>query len=178
MGTTPRKRSKILTLLQYSVKSQREIAKLCSVNQSTVSRVKKHYIATGTLSSLRQGKCGRKRKTSERDDRYLMLESIKNPKKISEQLMNDLATHDIHVCSSTVRRKLIAVRRFAKKPSEKPLLTDVMKKKRLLWAKEYKKWTKEQWRRVRQNVFIKFTASLYIIFVYHTIFKLKRLNNS
>ena len=93
MDTTPRKRSKVLTLLQYSDKSQREIAKLCSVNQSTVSRVKKHYIATGSLSPLRQGKCGRKRKTSERDDRYLMLESIKNPKKTSDQLMNDLATH-------------------------------------------------------------------------------------
>ena len=89
--------------------------------------------------------------------------------------MNDLATHDIHVCSSFVRRKLIAVG-FARKPSKKPLLTDVMKKKRLLWAKEYKKWTKEQWRRVRQNVFIKFTAILFIIFVYHTIFKLKVLN--
>ena len=101
-----------------------------------------------------------------------MLESIKNPKKTSDQLMNDIATHDIHVWSSTVRRKLIAVRRFARKP----LLTDVIKKKRLLWAKEYKKWTKEQWRRVRQNVFIKFTAILFIIFVYHTIFKLKVLN--
>ena len=42
MDTTPRKRFKILTLLQYSDKSQREIAKLYSVNQSTVSRVKKH----------------------------------------------------------------------------------------------------------------------------------------
>ena len=80
MDTTPRKRSKILTLLQYSDKSQRETAKLCSVNQSTVSRVNEHYIATGSLSPLRQGKCARKRKTSERDDRYLILESIKNPK--------------------------------------------------------------------------------------------------
>ena len=105
-----------------------------------------------------------------------MLESIKNPKKTSDQLMNDLATHDIHVCSSTVQRKLIAVRRFARKPSKKPLLTDVMKKKHLLWPKEYKKWTKEQWGRVRQNVFIKFTAILFIIFVYHSIFKLKVLN--
>ena len=103
-----------------------------------------------------------------------MLERIKNPKKTSDQLMNDLATPDVHVCSSTVRRKLIAVRRFARKPSKKPLLTDVMKKKRLLCAKEYKKWTKEQ--RVRQNVFTKFTAILFIIFVYHTIFKLKVLN--
>ena len=30
MDTTPRKRSKILTLLQYSDKFQREITKLCS----------------------------------------------------------------------------------------------------------------------------------------------------
>ena len=68
MDATPRKRSKILTLLQYSDKSQQEIATLSLVNQSTVSRVKKHYISTGSLSSLRQGKCGRKRKTSVRDD--------------------------------------------------------------------------------------------------------------
>ena len=58
MDTKPRKKSKMLSLLQYSDNSQREIATLCSVNQSTVSRIKKHYFATGSLTPLRQGKCG------------------------------------------------------------------------------------------------------------------------
>ena len=91
--------------------------------------------------------------------------SIKNPKKTSNQLMNDLATHDTHVCLGTVQRRLIAVRRFVRKPSKKLLLTDLMKKKHLLWAKEYKKWAKEKWRRVRQNLIVKFTAILFIIFM-------------
>ena len=58
MDNKPRKKSKILTLLEFSNKFQQEIATLCKVNQSSVSWIRKQYITTGSLSPLRKGKCG------------------------------------------------------------------------------------------------------------------------
>lgn len=154
MDTTPRKRSKILTLLEHSGKSQREIAKLCKVNQSTVSRLRRLYTETGSLSPTRRGRCGRRRKTTVRDDRFLMKQSVINPKKTSDQLQQDMAKIGTIVCSSTVRRRLLAAGRPARKPSKRQLLTEAMKKKRLLRAIEHKTWSQEQWTKVGFSVSI------------------------
>ena len=52
------------------------------------------------------------------------------------------------VDSSTVRSRLLAVGRKARRPIKKQLLTTKMKKKRFIWAKKYEDWTREQWRQV------------------------------
>src|SRR3989442_1431818 len=119
MDITPRKRSKILTLIEHSSKNQREIAQLCNVSQSTVCKIAKLYREYGSLSPRRKGICGRKRKTTEKDDRYLLRQSFKDPKKTSDQLQRDLATHGVHVCSSTVRRRLLCAGRPARKLYQK-----------------------------------------------------------
>ena len=49
---------------------------------------------------------------------------------------------------STVRRRLLAVRRKARRPIKEQLLTTKMKKKRFIWAIKYKDWTREQCRKV------------------------------
>jgi len=103
---------------------------------------------TGTFSPSRRGRCGRKRKTTTREDRILLKHSITDPRKTSDQLRNDLAGYGVNVCSSTVRRRLLAVGRPAHKPYKKQLLTTAMKRKRLLWAKQHRHWTKEQWGKV------------------------------
>ena len=83
-----------------------------------------------------------------RTDAYLLRESKFNPRKTSFQLQQDLASAGVMVDSSTVRRRLLAVGRKARRPIKKQLLTTKMKKKRFIWAKKYKDWTHEQWRQV------------------------------
>ena len=59
-----------------------------------------------------------------------------------------MASAGVMVDSSTVRRRLLAVGRKARRPIKKQLLTTKMKKKRFTWAKKYKNWTRQQWRQV------------------------------
>ena len=135
MDTTPGKRTKILTLHVHTAKNQREIASIVGVNQSTVSRILKQARTIGTLSPKRKEKCGRKRKTSTRDNIRILRESKKDSRRTSYMLRKDLLSSGVNVSSSTVRRRLIECGRMARRPVKKQLLTANMKKKRLDWAK-------------------------------------------
>jgi len=148
MDVTPRKRTKIVTLHEHTSSTYREIAKIVGVSLATVSRVIKLKHDTGSVTPKRKGKCGRKKKTTPRDDAYLIRQSKKNPRKTSDALNTDLKQKGIEISSSTVRRRLLAVGRRARRPVKKQLLTKAMKEKRYKWAKKYKDWTKEQWRKV------------------------------
>ena len=86
MDTAPRKRTKILTLHEHTAKNQCEIASIVGLNQSTASQILKQARTTGTLSPMRKEKCGRKRKTSTRDNIRLLRESKKDPRKKSDML--------------------------------------------------------------------------------------------
>lgn len=145
MDTSPRKRSKIVTLHEYTSKTQREIANEVGVNQSTVARIINKYKATGSFEPTRKKTCGRKKKMTKRDERLLLQENRLNPRMTSNQ---HRASQNLNVSSRTVRRVLFKHGRIARKPLKKQLLTEPMKKKRLAWAKQYRSWTIEQWRKV------------------------------
>ena len=103
---------------------------------------------TGSVTPKRKGKCGRKRKTTPRDDAYLIRESVKDPRKTSDAIKTTLGEKGIEISSSAVRRRLLEVGRKAYRPVKKQLLTKTMKTKRYKWGIKYKNWTKEDWRRV------------------------------
>lgn len=148
MDVTPRRRMKIVTLHEHTDKTYRDIARIVGVSPATVSRVVKKKKETGCISPKRKGKCGPKRKTTARDDAYLIRESVKDPRKTSDALKRDLGEKGIEISSSTVRRRLLEVGRKARRPVKKQLLTKVMKVKRYKWGLKYKNWTKEDWRKV------------------------------
>ena len=142
MDITPRKRSQIVTLSVYCHKTQREIAKICKVSQRAVCNILKLKKFTGFVSPKRRGRCGRKRKTSARDDRKILSESVKYPRKTSDQI-NQSVTLMNNVSARTIRRRLFSCGRIARRPVKKQLLTAAMMKKRLQWARQYQHWTKE-----------------------------------
>ena len=78
----------------------------------------------------------------------ILRNSLKDPPKNSKDLQRDLAMVGVDIDSSTVRKRLVQAGRTARRPRKKQLVTDVMKKKRLVWAKNFKHWGKEQWRKV------------------------------
>ena len=98
---------------------------------------------TGSVTPKRKAKCGRKRKTTPRDDAYLIRESVKDPRKTSDAIKTTLGERGIEISSSTVRRRLLEVRRKSYRPVKKQLLTKTMKTKRYKWGLKYKNWTKE-----------------------------------
>ena len=88
------------------------------------------------LTPNRKGNCGRKKKTTPRTDANLLRESKFNPRKTNFQLQQNLTSVGVMVDSSTVRRRLLAVGREARRPIKKQLLTTKMKRKDFIWAKK------------------------------------------
>lgn len=148
MDITPKKRASIVALRKHSGLSIRQISEKMNVAKSTVGDILKRNEDTGEPSTLRRGRCGRKRKTTPHDDKVIIRNSVKDPKKTSVDLLRDLSSAGVNVSSSTVRRRLLEVGRVGRKPQKKQLLTSVMKKKRLRWARQYAGWTADDWRKV------------------------------
>lgn len=148
MDITPRKREKIITLSEHTSMTQRDIASECSVSLGVVNKLIKQKRETGSVEVQRKGKCGRKRKTTSRDESFILRNSKLNPKKTSYDLQQDLEKAGVKIHDSTIRRRLLEGGRKAVRPQKKQLLTEAMMKKRLIWAKKYAHWTEEHWRNV------------------------------
>ena len=148
MDVTPRKRASIVSLRKHAKMSIRDIAAKLNMAKSTVGVIVKKAEDTGNPGALRKGRCGRKRKTTFYDDKVIIRNSVKDPKKNSKDLQRDMASAGVNISSSTIRRRLLAVGRTARKPVRKQLLTAAMKTKRLQWARKYAEWTVDEWRKV------------------------------
>lgn len=145
MDTPQDLRNQVIALSQHTSMTTREIATRLNMAQSTVSDLIRRHRETGSVTTSRRGSCGRKRTTTKRADALLLRESMKNPRLDALALRRNLGiTASVH----TVRRRLVEGGRPAIKPITKPILTTVMKKKRLAWAHAHRNWTLEQWRKV------------------------------
>lgn len=141
-------RAKIVALHEHTSKSGVQIANDLGFSTSAVNKIIKRYKETGEYYSDRH-LCQRPRKTDERGDRVLLRLSKKDPKASSSDLQRQLAAeYDIHLDSSTVRRRLLEMDRPAYRPVQCQSLTETQRKKRYDWACQYQNWTVENWRRV------------------------------
>ncbi|XP_072376104.1 uncharacterized protein [Diabrotica undecimpunctata] len=86
-------------------RSQRYVANLVGVNQSTVSRVVVRYRETDLYG--RRAVTGRPRATTHMDNRFLVLQALRRRHVTARQLQHDLAeTRNVRVSSETVRHVL------------------------------------------------------------------------
>jgi transposase len=145
---SPRKRGQIKVLLDVTNLTCRQIAQKCGVSKNSVSRIKIQMEHGSSGSPKRKGKCGRKRLTTVQDERSLVRLSKSNRKFTSRRLMIEMNAAGVQLSSRTVRRRLIEAGLRAYRPRKKPRLTETMKKKRLQWAKQFAKWTVDDWKRV------------------------------
>ena len=142
-------KTRALTLLGQGVSVIRVAASL-NVNRITIYKLKKAAatLPEGGVPPRKQGSGG-KRKTSPRTDKVLKREVMQNPSMTASELKKKHPDLLGNVAIRTIQHRLqkdlgLPCRRAAKKP----LLTDAMKKKRITFAKKYKDWTSEQWKKV------------------------------
>lgn len=145
---SPTKKVGIMALIRNTNLSQRQIAEKMSVSQASVCVIKRKIDSGEDTSCQRIGKCGPKRKTSPRDDRKIRKMCTQNRKMSAVKLTDRLKQEGLNVSERTVRRRLYEMGYKCHRPALKPLLTDAMKKKRFLWAKQHKHFTVEDWKRV------------------------------
>ena len=79
---------------------------------------------------------GRKKITSQHDDRVMVRAIMKNRRKSSKDIADDLNEAGVRVRSRTVRRRLWQADLKAKTPRKKPFLM-VQRRKRVEWAKQH-----------------------------------------
>lgn len=145
---TPRKKAKISTLLTNTNYSVRRIANLESVSAATVSRIRRKLDLGESFDVKRLGKCGRKRITTERDDRKI-LHVIKTARKSAiGEIRHELEEQGIKLSTRTLKRRCYEAGFYCRRPQRKPKLTPTMKKKRKDWAKEVQNFSVDDWRNV------------------------------
>lgn len=146
------KKGEIKALIELGNLSQRQIATKTGVSKTSVANVIQKLKTDKTLTSKRTGHCGRKRIMTPRGIRKLT-QIIKNNRTINnENIKTMLCEAGVTVSSRTVRRRLKELKYNSCRPARKPALTENMKKKRLAWAKKYKNFTVEDWRKVRNTL--------------------------
>ena len=85
---SPRKKGQISVLLEVKGLKQKDIAKRLNVSTQSVSSVKKTLNLGRKIGVLRNGKCGRKRKTTPRLDRKIKAMALKDRRASCKKLWN------------------------------------------------------------------------------------------
>lgn len=127
--------------------SARDVARHVGVHESTISRLRVRYQLTGNVKD--RPRSGRPRKTTPREERYIVTTSRRNrfmsSRKLAGHLRNATGTR---VCDRTIRNRLRAARLHWRRPYVGIPLTLRHRQARVVWARIHQRWIRRQWNNV------------------------------
>lgn len=136
-----------IAILNKTGHSQRDIARLVGVSKTGVATTLSRFAETNSFEDRKR--CGRPKKTTESDDRHILMickrDRFKTAPAIAAEV-NESVLQPISV--TTIKRRLIANGFNGRVAKKKPLLRTVNKRKRLAFARLHKDWTVEDWKKV------------------------------
>ena len=125
--------------------SNRKVADIVGCSEGTIRKTLKRLKESGCVSD--KPKSGRPRKTSERQDRLLVRNSLRNGFMTAPQLQQEVGLTDT-VMTRTVRNRLMEQNLFARVAQRKPMVTGQNRRRHLQFARDHIEWTSEDWRQV------------------------------
>lgn len=136
----------IISLIEDG-RSQRYVANRFAVSRSTVQRVYTRFIETGSYS--RRHGTGPRRKTSNRDDRFIVSLVLRNRHTTAVEARNELQhVRNVNVSERTVRRRLQESTLYSRRPATGPELLRQHRVARLQFARQHQNWNVGDWRHV------------------------------
>ena len=135
------KRKEVILNMESGL-SQREVARKLKISRGAVEGLWKKYVTHGNVKNRK--KCGRPRKTTDREERLLVKMSKQEPKSTAPRLMAQWSSEKT-VSVSTVKRILCKYGLFGRQACRKPVLNNNQIKRRLEWCKAYSKLDDKFW---------------------------------
>ena len=145
---TPLSIREIIIKKYHEKKTQIQISLDTDIPRSTISGIIKRYKESGQIGAQRNGKCGRKRKLSDRIDRALAKQALLNPKATSRTIQTAVGLNAMNVSLNTIKRSLIRSGLSSYRPLISPSLSKRQKDVRYKWCKLYEKWDVFLWKKV------------------------------
>ncbi|CAJ0966938.1 unnamed protein product [Ranitomeya imitator] len=140
----------ILNRIMSKRQSVRKIGKTFESVPKCSGKTIKRYKETGSHED--SPRKGRARVTSASEDKFIRVTSLRNRRltaaQIREQVNATQGSSSRYISTTTVKRRLCAAGLHGKIAARKPVLRTGNKQKRLVWAKEHKEWTLDQWKSV------------------------------
>ncbi|KAG8330066.1 hypothetical protein J6590_072303, partial [Homalodisca vitripennis] len=103
------------------------VAKKCGVSLGAVNKIMKQK-ETESVEVQRKEQCGRKLKTTPRDEAFPLRGSKFHPRNTSYDLHQDLEKNRIYIHDSTVRKRFLDGGKITVRAQRKQLLTEPMMK--------------------------------------------------
>ena len=123
---------------------QIDVAANFGVSQSVVSRLYQRYQQRGEVAE-RRGR-GRTRATSAADDRYLLVQSLRERTLSAPKLRQRLRhVRGVNVSVQTIRNRLNSHGLSARRPVKGTPLTPRHRRVRQQWSRAHLRWTQQQW---------------------------------
>lgn len=122
---------------------KKEIARILKKDIRTVRSHIKKYQKTGSCS--RKIGSGRPKKTTAREDRLIVRNTLQSRKSSSSSIKSRLK---LNVTSKTIRNILHRANVTSRVVAKKPFVSKANLKKRLKFAKDHQHWTSEDWQKV------------------------------
>ena len=151
MDSSNSSRATVIALYNEGL-TQRTIAERVNLSQSSVSRLIRRHVATGSTEANRRGRCGRKLALDERTARKLRRESLIKPRATAKDIQTSVGGRASEVSISTIKRSLVKSGRISYRPVKSPSWTPAQMRTRLRWALDHQDWTVEQWKKVSQEI--------------------------
>lgn len=145
-GMTLDQRNMAIGMLTAGRKNK-DVARHFQVSESSISRLRAKFRQTGSVKD--RPRTGRPRKTTGREDNYMVTSSRRDRflsgTKIACLVRNATGTR---ICNKTVQRRLRSARLRSRRPYVGVPLTVGHKRARLNWATLHRRWTRRQWNEV------------------------------
>uniref|UniRef100_A0A087X5Y2 Transposase Tc1-like domain-containing protein n=1 Tax=Poecilia formosa TaxID=48698 RepID=A0A087X5Y2_POEFO len=133
--------------LKNEGQSVQKIGKTLKVSPSAVAKTIKRYKETGSHED--RPRKGRPGVTSAAEDKFIRVTSLRNRRLTAAQIRDQVnatqSSSSRHISATTVKRRLCESGLHGRIATRKPLLRTSNKQKRLVWAKQHKEWTLDQW---------------------------------
>lgn len=146
MPLSPSQIAQAVALVEQGM-THREVATILNVPRSSMQYALKRYQETGRCT--RRPGSGGVRCTSARDDRFIVLEILRNRFLTAVEIRQRLQmSRNVNVSERTVRRRMEEVDLRARRPARGPQLLPQHRSARLQFAREHANWSHDQWARV------------------------------